>query len=199
MEFLQHHDSTRLFNEQVVLFGRESIAERNATYEVNDYLPDYLAIGSDSGDRFLLVRRNASLTVYWADVGAFTQNSLEEVHANFDEWIRSDCPLLETSPDPEGDLPLCIDIYLMRSPDGGVKMLHELKQLLSLQQGLGELKRLLERLPACVMTGASAIVVKKRLALRPDLLTLLAYTERGKMIDFVHTTAGNTCRNTEKC
>lgn len=60
----------------VVIYGPHIIRERNNTYEVREYAPDWVLIGDDSGGRGLFMRRHGRdrASVYRLDLGIIEQD-----------------------------------------------------------------------------------------------------------------------------
>lgn len=59
----------------LMLLELDAIGPRNADYEVQIYLPDYVMIGDDSGGRALLMRADAP-TVYEVGMGSLEEDEL---------------------------------------------------------------------------------------------------------------------------
>ncbi|MCX5238995.1 hypothetical protein OG824_27730 [Streptomyces prunicolor] len=73
----------------VVIYGPQDILERNETYEVGEYQPDWILIGDDSGGRGLFVRRGGGerASVYRLDLGA-GDNDIDSPGVG--EWVTDD-------------------------------------------------------------------------------------------------------------
>ncbi len=54
--WLSAHDESEAAGEQVLLYGRADIEERNTSYEVQRYAPAFVAVADDSGGRQLMLR-----------------------------------------------------------------------------------------------------------------------------------------------
>lgn len=92
-EFLVHTPASQLMGDAVLLYGKEDIEERNATYEVQLYMPGWVAIGDDSGGAALLMRLDGSACVYRCDHGGLGSIDPEPVARSFSDWMLRECPL----------------------------------------------------------------------------------------------------------
>ncbi|MBV6703263.1 SMI1/KNR4 family protein [Kitasatospora aureofaciens] len=78
-----------LLPDGVAVYGPQDILERNETYEVSEYQPDWVLIGDDSGGRGLFMRRGSSdrESVYSLDLGA-GDNDIDSPGVG--EWVTDD-------------------------------------------------------------------------------------------------------------
>jgi hypothetical protein len=72
----------------LLLYSTDDIAERNETFQVQEYAPGYLAIGDDSGGRSILIGLAGSPTVYIVDQGSMDPDDFIEVSPDFAEWLN---------------------------------------------------------------------------------------------------------------
>lgn len=85
-----------LLAHHLYLYRAEDIAERNATYEVAEYAPGYVAIGDDGGGRaLLLVGGRAQSPVLIVDHGSMDPDEATEIASDFGGWVEAGCPLLD--------------------------------------------------------------------------------------------------------
>ena len=85
--FLQSH-AEKIIGEKILLYGPESIIERNETFEVKAYAPGYLAIGDDSGGRsFLIFLAADNGPVYSSDQGDMDPAGFEVVASCLETWL----------------------------------------------------------------------------------------------------------------
>ncbi|MDH6579851.1 SMI1/KNR4 family protein [Kitasatospora sp. MAP5-34] len=75
----------------VVIYGPQDLLERNETYEVREYQPDWVLIGDDSGGHGLFMRRDggAGAAVYSLDLGA-GDHDIDSPGVG--EWLTDDLP-----------------------------------------------------------------------------------------------------------
>jgi hypothetical protein len=80
--------------EQVLLYGVESLRERNETYETQQFCPGYMTIGDDSGGRaVMLALDGAERAVYLVGHGSMQRDDFELAADDFASWLAADCPL----------------------------------------------------------------------------------------------------------
>ena len=71
----------------VILYEEEDLPERNLTYEVFEYEPDFFMIGQD-GDMAFFIKRDSDDTIYKNDLGALGSCEMEEVSKDIYEFIE---------------------------------------------------------------------------------------------------------------
>ena len=80
--------------EQVLLYGAESLIERNATYDTQQSCPGYITIGDDSGGRaVMLALDGVDRAVYLVGHGSMQRDDFERVADDFVAWLAADCPV----------------------------------------------------------------------------------------------------------
>jgi hypothetical protein len=78
----------------LLLYGLDDVEERNATFEVADYLPGYLLIGDDSGGRGILVALTSTAhPVYACGLGAMNEEDVVPLADSLQAWAQEGCPL----------------------------------------------------------------------------------------------------------
>lgn len=76
----------------LLLYGTEDIAERNATWEVYQYASGYVAIGDDGGGQVLLMRLVEDEKKVWiVDAGVMDPQQAELVTENLLKWVSEGC------------------------------------------------------------------------------------------------------------
>ena len=79
---------------QVLLYGADSLMERNATYETQLSCPGFIAIGDDSGGRAVMLSLDGvSTAVYLVGHGSMQRDDFEQAADDFTSWLAADCPL----------------------------------------------------------------------------------------------------------
>ena len=111
----------------IKIYGADEIKERNQTFEVDKYLPGYVAIGDDSGGNLLIMKACSSAKkVYISDSGSLILDEREDlVTCDFEEWIENGCSILE---EKTSGTDIC-KIILVRMPKGGAKDLLKIKKI----------------------------------------------------------------------
>ena len=92
----------RPIGDLLLLYGTNSLLERNTTCEVQKYLPDYISIGDDSGGQAICLHGgDDDETVYITGYGALDTGSMAVLSDHFTTWIQQGCSLdiLRESPD----------------------------------------------------------------------------------------------------
>lgn len=80
--------------EQVLLYGADSLIERNATYETLLSCPGFITIGDDSGGRaVMLALDDGDRAVYLVGHGSMQRDDFEVAANDFTSWLAADCPL----------------------------------------------------------------------------------------------------------
>lgn len=78
-------------NDRTLIYGCESVVERNTTFESQEYCPGYLAIGDDSGCTAFVLSL-ADGRIHQVDIGAMTSDSMKPVAQNFEQWSMAGFP-----------------------------------------------------------------------------------------------------------
>ena len=80
--------------EQVLLYGADSLMERNATYETQQYCPGFITIGDDSGGRAVMLALDGSdRAVYLVGHGSMQRADFERAAEDATAWLAADCPV----------------------------------------------------------------------------------------------------------
>ena len=147
-EFVDHLDGDFLVGQIVVLYAWSSVVERNDTNEVDVHLSDYVAIGNDSGDCELLMRRDGSASVYQCDAGQLGSDEPEWLHNDFSDWLAAGCPLPQGTERP---FPLDGRIWLIRPPKDGLKGMFELRKILGQSWPASDMKDMMADVPSLLV------------------------------------------------
>jgi hypothetical protein len=70
------------------MYSSGEVFERNETFEVSTYAPDFFAVGDDSGGRSVLIPFDGS-GVYFVDQGSMDPDDFLEVSQSLTEWIST--------------------------------------------------------------------------------------------------------------
>ncbi len=163
--------------DSVVMYCRESLQERNTTYEIGEWLKGYLMIGQD-GDRGFFLRCDAGGgPVFRTDLGGLGEDDLEVVAPAFEGWLRSGFAL---PPDPEPDLPSTADVHVGGIPVDGVRLLVGVRKLLGADWRFEDLRGLLAPQPFLAARSAGLYALRRKLEHSPELRPFLLYaTDHG--------------------
>jgi len=78
-------------NDRTLVYGRDSVAERNETFESRRYCPGHLAIGDDSGGAALVLSLDDG-RIHSVGMGAMTLEYFEPVAPSFAAWAAAGFP-----------------------------------------------------------------------------------------------------------
>ena len=80
--------------EQVLLYGADSLIERNEIYDTLQSCPACITIGDDSGGRaVMLALDDGDRAVYLVGHGSMQRDDFERLADDFTSWLAADCPL----------------------------------------------------------------------------------------------------------
>jgi hypothetical protein len=99
---LQEQLTVDVIGNFLLLYGTNSLLERNTTYEVQKYLPAYISIGDDNGGQAICLHCNDhDEKVYLTGYGALDTGSMAVLSDSFTDWIQNGCSLdiIRESPD----------------------------------------------------------------------------------------------------
>lgn len=173
-DFLAARPVGSVVGEQVLLYGHREVEERNQTYQVADYLPDYVSIGNDSGDDEFLLRRDGSETVYREDPGCFGDTVLRVAHPSFSDWLACDCPL---PCEPESPIPLCGCLWLVSAPAGGIRDMFRLKKILGMAWSVPQMVDYMNHVPVLLDEDSPLMAVDVRIGQYEELREHLGFSE----------------------
>ena len=78
-------------NDRTLVYGLDSVLERNQTFETHLYCPGHLAIGDDSGGRAIVLSLEEG-SISAVDMGAMTPDSFEPIASSFSAWVDAGFP-----------------------------------------------------------------------------------------------------------
>ena len=84
---IEGSDGFSVENTGITLYEKRDLDERNATYEVEEYEPDFFMIGQD-GDLAFFIKKDSDDTIYKNDLGALGSCEMEEVSKDIYEFIE---------------------------------------------------------------------------------------------------------------
>lgn len=161
----------------VVVYCRESLLERNATFGVGEWLAGYLMIGQE-GDRGFFLRCDGGGPVFWADLGGLGEVDPEVVSPAFEVWLRSGFAM---PPDPVPDMPLTADVYIDKVLVDGVALLMRARRLLGADWRVGDLRSLLASQPFLAARSAHPYALRRDLKSVPELQQHLFYVTENSL------------------
>lgn len=163
-------DDILIDNDIVLLYSRDSIPERNATQEMESYLPDHLLIGDDSGDDLFVLELEKDSPVWRVGAGSLRIDDLEEMSPSFSAWQESGFVL---PPEPECHLPYNAEIYVDQVED--LKTMFVLKNFLALNWQASQMRSLLKEQPFLAIERGTPMAIEHTLKKNPEQNYLKQY------------------------
>ena len=89
-EFLSKIDKAGDFvieNTGITLYSRLDLLERNSTYQIEEWEPDFFLIGQD-GDVAFFIKKDSDDTIYMNDLGALGSLEMKPISLNIFEFVQ---------------------------------------------------------------------------------------------------------------
>ena len=89
-EFLSKIDNSGelvIENTGVTLYSRLDLLERNSTYQIEEWEPDFFLIGQD-GDVAFFIKKDSDDTIYMNDLGALGSLEMKPISLNIFEFVQ---------------------------------------------------------------------------------------------------------------
>ena len=89
-EFLSRIDKAGEFvieNTGITLYSRLDLLERNSTYQIEEWEPDFFLIGQD-GDVAFFIKKDSDDTIYMNDLGALGSLEMKPISLNISEFVK---------------------------------------------------------------------------------------------------------------
>lgn len=89
-EFLSKIDKAGEFvieNTGIALYSRLDLLERNSTYQIEEWEPDFFLIGQD-GDVAFFIKKDSDDTIYMNDLGALGSLEMKPISLNIFEFVQ---------------------------------------------------------------------------------------------------------------
>ena len=89
-KFLSEMKEAREFlvkNTGIILYSKEDLAERNSTYQIEEFAPDFFLIGQD-GDVAFFIKKDSDDTIYMNDLGALGSLEMKPISLNIFEFVQ---------------------------------------------------------------------------------------------------------------
>ena len=74
-------------NSGIMLYAKADLVERNTTYEIEEWEPDFFMIGQE-GDLAIFLKKNCDDTIYMNDLGALGSVEMNPVASDIYEFIQ---------------------------------------------------------------------------------------------------------------
>ena len=89
-EFLSKIDKAGDFvieNTGITLYSRLDLLERNSTYQIEEWEPDFFLIGQD-GDVAFFIKKDSDDTIYMNDLGALGSIEMKRIASDVYEFVK---------------------------------------------------------------------------------------------------------------
>ena len=74
-------------NTGITLYSRLDLLERNSTYQIEEWEPDFFLIGQD-GDVAFFIKKDSDDTIYMNDLGALGSQEMKPISLNIFEFVQ---------------------------------------------------------------------------------------------------------------
>ena len=74
-------------NTGIILYSKEDLVERNTTYQIEEWEPDFFMIGQD-GDLAFFIKKDSDDTIYMNDLGALGSVEMESIASDVYEFVK---------------------------------------------------------------------------------------------------------------
>ena len=74
-------------NTGIILYSKLDLLERNSTYQIEEWEPDFFLIGQD-GDVAFFIKQDSDDTIYMNDLGALGSLDMKPISLNIFEFVK---------------------------------------------------------------------------------------------------------------
>ena len=74
-------------NTGIILYSKLDLLERNSTYQIEEWEPDFFLIGQD-GDVAFFIKKDSDDTIYMNDLGALGSLEMKPISLNIFEFVQ---------------------------------------------------------------------------------------------------------------
>ena len=71
----------------IILYSKADLVERNTTYQIEEWEPDYFMIGQD-GDLAFFIKKDSDDTIYKNDLGALGSIEMKSIATDVYEFVK---------------------------------------------------------------------------------------------------------------
>ena len=71
----------------IILYSKEDLVERNTTYQIEEWEPDFFMIGQD-GDLAFFIKKDSDDTIYMNDLGALGSIEMKRTASDVYEFVK---------------------------------------------------------------------------------------------------------------
>ncbi len=89
-----HRSDGHQSHDRIVLYALHELDERNETFNVMEFFPNYFAVGDDSGGRLVLLRKGDESAQPWlVGAGALMPDDGRAMGTSWEQWEAAGFPL----------------------------------------------------------------------------------------------------------
>lgn len=170
-DFLQTENGIS-FNGGTILYTLDELKQMNEDLQIQEYQPNYLAIGDDGGGLVFLMRQEPDAKeVICVDMSDYDIESPFYRIENFTAWYKDGCKI-HTETQEDNRLSEEGAVFLIKEPKNGMKDLIKIKQAFNMDISTSQLLALSKELPCMVIKDiryAKAIKLMEKVG-QPDIL-----------------------------
>ena len=74
-------------NTGIILYSKADLVERNTTYQIEEWEPDFFMIGQD-GDLAFFIKKDSDDTIYMNDLGALDAIEIKRIASDVYEFFK---------------------------------------------------------------------------------------------------------------
>ena len=74
-------------NTGIILYSKADLIERNTTYQIEEWEPDFFMIGQD-GDLAFFIKKDSDDTIYMNDLGALGSIEMKSIATDVYEFVK---------------------------------------------------------------------------------------------------------------
>ena len=74
-------------NTGIILYSKADLVERNTTYQIEEWEPDFFMIGQD-GDLAFFIKKDSDDTIYMNDLGALGSIEMKSIATDVYEFVK---------------------------------------------------------------------------------------------------------------
>jgi hypothetical protein len=166
--------SNGFHDEDVIFYSLEESLEHNELLEVAAFAPGHIVIASDGGSRIAVLRSElAAVEVLLNYMGNMKPDSMEPTGMTLQQWIDAGCPFESEGSEEFSPIEEVV-VRLEQMPPGGLPELMRIRNKLSLDIPVIELKSISEELPydLCTLSYIRALRVASEINEKGDCVTL---------------------------
>ncbi|MBD5476861.1 MAG: hypothetical protein HDR17_12935 [Lachnospiraceae bacterium] len=135
-----------------ILYSLDELKQMNDDLQVQKYKHDYLAIGDDGGGIVFLMKQALNAEeVICVDMSDYDIESPFCKIESFSEWYKNGCNICIKKQEDDNKLGQEGDVFLVKTPNNGMKDLIKIKQVFNMDIPLSQLVALSKELPCMLI------------------------------------------------